>query len=77
MVKIKGITKDKLILNYETPPKFYRKISSKPDKNGLFKVEVFKLKKLNTTTGEAIYVKHKEEAVKSRILNEFMGMKKD
>jgi hypothetical protein len=77
VVKVKGITKDELILNYETPPKFYRKVSSKPDKNGLFKVEVFKLKSLNTTTGEAIYTKYKEETVKSRIINEFTGAKKD
>lgn len=67
MIRVKGITEAELNWNYETPPKFYKKVAQKPDENGVFKVEVYKLKSFNRFTKEAVYVKQKNEKLKSQL----------
>ena len=70
MIKVKGVEEVDFELNYDSPPKFYRKIGKKSDVNGVFAVEVYKLKSFNNFTKEAIYVKAKNEKMKSVLPSE-------
>ena len=70
MIKVNGIEEGTLEWNYASPPKFYRKIGKKPDGDGIFAVEVFKLKSFNNFTQEAVYVKTKNEKMKSVLPSE-------
>lgn len=70
MIKVKGIETFDLEWNYESPPKFYRKIGKTPDSDGVFKVEVFKLKSFNNFTKEAVYAKTKNEKMRSKAPSE-------
>jgi len=70
MIKVKGVQETEFELNYESPPKFYRKVGKTPDSDGVFKVEVFKLKSFNNFTKEAIYVKAKNEKMRSSLPSE-------
>ena len=65
MIKVKGIEDHDLEWNYPNPPKFYRKIGKTPNSDGVFQVEVFKLKSFNNFTKEAVYVKSKVEKMRS------------
>ena len=67
MIKVKGIEAIELEWNYASPPKFYKKIGKTPDSDGVFKVEVFKLKSFNVFTKEAVYVKAKNEKMRSTL----------
>lgn len=67
MIKVKGIEATELEWNYASPPKFYKKIGKTPDSDGVFKVEVFKLKSFNVFTKEAVYVKAKNEKMRSTL----------
>lgn len=66
MIKVKGIETHDLEWNYPNPPKFYRKIGKTPNADGVFLVEVFKLKSFNNFTKEAVYVKTKNEKLQSK-----------
>ena len=66
MIKVKGIEAQDLEWNYPNPPKFYRKIGKTPNADGVFAVEVFKLKSFNNFTKEAVYVKAKAEKLQSK-----------
>lgn len=70
MIKVKGIEAFDLEWNYQSPPKFYKKIGKTPDGDGVFKVEVFKLKSFNNFTKEAVYVKTKNEKMRSKAPSE-------
>lgn len=65
MIKVKGIETHDLEWNYPNPPKFYRKIGKTPNADGIFQVEVYKLKSFNNFTKEAVYVKSKVEKMRS------------
>ncbi len=65
MIKVKGIENHDLEWNYPNPPKFYRKIGKTPNSDGIFQVEVYKLKSFNNFTKEAVYVKSKVEKMRS------------
>lgn len=65
MIKVKGIGNVNLTWDYETPPKTFRKVSSNPDADGNFSVEVYKLKSFNKVTKEAVYKKCKNEKAKA------------
>jgi hypothetical protein len=67
MIKVKGIEEGKeLTWEYDSPPKFYRKVGSKTDSNGNFTMEVFKLKTFNKFSKEAIYVRQKDQKIKAK-----------
>lgn len=66
MIKVLGIDPDKaLTWDYDSPPKFYKKVANKTDANSNFNVEVFKLKSFNKFTKEATYVKQKDQKLKA------------
>lgn len=65
MIKVKGIESHDLEWNYPNPPKFYKKIGKTPNSDGIFPVEVYKLKSFNVFTREAVYVKAKNEKMRS------------
>lgn len=67
MIKVKGIENSEVVWNYTSPPKFFRKIGKSPDVNGIFLVEVFKLKSFNNFTKEAVYIKTKDEKTKAAV----------
>jgi hypothetical protein len=67
MIKVKGIGENTLEWNFEAPPKYYRKVAQKPDINGVFKVEVYKLRSFNIFTKEAEYIQQRDEKLKSQL----------
>ncbi len=64
MIKLIGISNEPITLQVSSAPKFYRKITTKPRKDGQFLIEVYKLRSFNTATGEANYVRQKDEKQK-------------
>jgi hypothetical protein len=70
MIKVKGIESYDIEWNYDSPPKFYRRIAKTPDSDGIFKTEVFKLKSFNNFTREAVYTKSKNEKMRSVLPSE-------
>lgn len=70
MIKVKGIEDHDLEWNYPNPPKFYRKIGKTPNGDGIFPVEVYKLKSFNNFTKEAVYAKVKNEKMRSTLPSE-------
>lgn len=67
MIKVKGIEEKELSWDYDSPPKFYKRIGKTPTADGVFKAEVYKLKSFNNFTKEAVYVKVKNEKLKSKL----------
>lgn len=70
MIKVKGIENETITWDYPSPPKFYKRVSPRPDEKGQFKVEVFKLKSFNVFTKEAVYVKQKNQKMASTLASE-------